>query len=146
MGLSLDLLFFGLLTISIPVILSDRNNYGLELSLWDGPPLPHLMPCLPVGGGLYKFPSPYCQAFHLRSLPLRVSHLPGLCCILEGLPNLLSPEIACFPSFCWPSRLQSFSLTQYQIRLLPLPHPFHFPSQVPSSLPTCDCFLPPKWN
>ena len=31
LGLSLDLLFLRLLSISIPVILSDRNNYGLEL-------------------------------------------------------------------------------------------------------------------
>ena len=51
--------------------------------------------------------------------------------------------------FCWPSGLQSFSFTQYQIRFpstpLPLPpQPFHFPSQVPH---TCDCFLlSPKWD
>jgi hypothetical protein len=31
LGLSLDLLFLRLLSISIPVILSDRNNYGSEL-------------------------------------------------------------------------------------------------------------------
>jgi hypothetical protein len=27
-----------------------------------------------------------------------------------GSPNLLFPEVACFHSFCWSSRLQSFSL------------------------------------
>jgi hypothetical protein len=54
------------------------------------------------------------------------SHLPGLWCILHGPPNLLPSEIACFPSFCWSSGLQSFSLTQYQIRFSysPLPHSF----------------------
>ena len=31
LGLSLDLLFLRLLSISIPVIISDRNNYGSEL-------------------------------------------------------------------------------------------------------------------
>jgi hypothetical protein len=41
----------------------------------------------------------------------------------EGPPNLLSPEVACFHSFCWPPGLQSFSLTQYQIRFLSTPHP-----------------------
>jgi hypothetical protein len=62
---------------------------------------------------------------------VKVSHLPGLCCILEGPLNFLSPEVACFLSFCWPSGLQSFSVTQYQIRFLshslssppPLSHP-----------------------
>jgi hypothetical protein len=38
----LDLLFLRLLSISILVILSDRNNYGSELRLWDGNPIPHL--------------------------------------------------------------------------------------------------------
>jgi hypothetical protein len=54
----MDLLFLRLLSISIPVIISDRNNYGTEVSLLDGNPIPHLMPCLPAGGGLYKFPLP----------------------------------------------------------------------------------------
>ena len=31
LGLSLDLLFFRFLSISIPVILSDKNNYGSEM-------------------------------------------------------------------------------------------------------------------
>jgi hypothetical protein len=34
LGLSLDLLLFRFFSISIPVILSDRNNYGSELWLW----------------------------------------------------------------------------------------------------------------
>ena len=63
LGLSLDLLFLRLLSISIPVILSDRNNYGSELWLWDGNPIPHLMPCLPARGGLYKFPLPTVWPF-----------------------------------------------------------------------------------
>jgi hypothetical protein len=63
---------------------------------------------------------------------LRVSHLLGLWCILEDSHNLLPPEVACFHSFCWPSGLQSFSLTQYQIR---------FPFCPPNS-PTCPLSLP----
>jgi hypothetical protein len=50
--------FLGLLSISIPVILSDRNNYGSELWLWDGNPIPHLMSCLAARGKLCKFPFP----------------------------------------------------------------------------------------
>jgi hypothetical protein len=45
LGLSLDFLFLRLLSISIPVILSDRNNYGLKLDLWDAH-LHYLIPCL----------------------------------------------------------------------------------------------------
>ena len=52
LGLLLDVLFLRLLSIDIHVILSNRNNYGSELWLWDGPHLPHLMPRLPAGGGL----------------------------------------------------------------------------------------------
>jgi hypothetical protein len=37
LGLLLDLLFLRLLFISIPLILSDKNNYGSELLLRDAP-------------------------------------------------------------------------------------------------------------
>ena len=30
---------------------------------WDGNPIPHLMPCLSDGGGLYKFPFPNVEYF-----------------------------------------------------------------------------------
>ena len=112
-----------------------------------GCPLPHFMPCLPAGGGLYQLPLP--TVGHFIKCPfllvLRVSHPSGLCFILESTPNILSPEVACFYSFCWPSGLQSFALSQYQIRFptspcLPLflqdpslhPHLWllFFPSQV----------------
>ena len=70
----------------------------------------------------------------------RVSYIPGLWCILEGYPNLLFPEVACFHSSCWPSELHSVSLTQYKTRFLPPPYPprllpslSSFLSQVPSS-------------
>ena len=55
--------------------------------------------------------------FLLLGISSKVSHLPGLWCILEGPPKFLPPEVACFHSFCWLSGLQSFSLTQYQIML-----------------------------
>ena len=61
-------LFLRPLSIFIPVILSDRNNYGLEFWLQDGNPHPHLMPFTPVGDVLCKFPLS-TVAFHLRSLP-----------------------------------------------------------------------------
>jgi hypothetical protein len=38
LGLFLDLLFLRLLSISIPAVLSDRNNYGSEFWLWSGNP------------------------------------------------------------------------------------------------------------
>ena len=34
-----------------------------QFLLWDGNPLPHLMPGLPAGGGLYKFPLPNVRHF-----------------------------------------------------------------------------------
>jgi hypothetical protein len=41
----------GCLSISIPVILSNRKNYGSEIWLWDGKPTPYLMSCLSAGDG-----------------------------------------------------------------------------------------------
>jgi hypothetical protein len=48
-----------------------------------------------------------------------------------GSLNLISPQVACFHSIGWPSGLQLFSLSQYQIR---------FPSPPTPSLP----FIPPR--
>ena len=81
------------------------------------------MSCLSAEGGLYKFPLLTIGHFIFRSLPLslRVSHLPRLWYILEGPPNLLPPDVACFLYFCWPSGFQSFSPNQYQITF---PFPF----------------------
>ena len=99
------------------------------------------MSCPPAGGGISKFPLPTIQHFIKGpSLGVRiVFHLPDLWCILGVLPTSLFPEVACLHSFCWPSGLQSFSLTQYQIRFLsnptvshPNPHLHSLPS---SSLP-----------
>jgi hypothetical protein len=53
LGLSLELLFLRLLSISIPVILSDRIDYGSELWLCDGNPIPHFISFLTAGGKLY---------------------------------------------------------------------------------------------
>jgi hypothetical protein len=54
LGLWLDLLFLRLFPISIPVILSDRNNYVWVRVVTVGWTL---LPLL-AGGGLYKFPLP----------------------------------------------------------------------------------------
>jgi hypothetical protein len=75
--------------------------------------------------------------------------LISLWCILEGLPKLLPPKVACFHSSCWLLGLQTFPLTQYQIRFpfSSLCPPIQFLSQGPPSLPTCDSFLlSPKWD
>jgi hypothetical protein len=87
-------------------------------------------------------PSLYCPAFHLRFLPLSPESLsyPSSLVHYGASPNLLFPEVTCLHSFYWPSKRQSFSLLQYQIRFHS-PHTDHFPSQVPPSLHTCDCFL-----
>jgi hypothetical protein len=45
----LDFLFLRLLSISTPAVLSDRGNYGSEFWLWNGNPIPHLMPRLSAG-------------------------------------------------------------------------------------------------
>jgi hypothetical protein len=121
----LDLLFLRLFSISIPIILSDRNNYGSEMWLWDGNPHPSLDVFL-------------LEVVSVSSLSLLLGiYLKFLSLILESLlpprsllhsggspPNLLFPEVARFHSFCWPSGLQSFSFSQYQIRL---PSPPNFP-------------------
>jgi hypothetical protein len=114
LGLSLELLFLRFISNSIPVILSDRNNNGSEFWLWEGHSLSQLLPCLTDGDGLHKLPlptaTPFIQAASIWFLS--VFHLPGLWCTHEGPSNPLSYEVSCFHTFCWPSGLQSFSLTQ----------------------------------
>jgi hypothetical protein len=46
------------LSISIPAVLSDMNNYWSEFWLWAGNPIPSLMPCLSAESGIHKFPLP----------------------------------------------------------------------------------------
>ena len=110
-----------------------------------GCPPPNLMPCLSARGGLYNLP-----LLPVRYFPLSPESFSPLWCILEGPPNLIPQEVACFHSFCWYSELQYFSFTQYQIRFpsslhYPL-HPFrgHFPSQVPPTLTSCNCVVVPQ--
>jgi hypothetical protein len=63
------------------------------------------------------------------------SHVSGA---FWRVSNILFPEFACFHSFCWPSWLQFFSLTQYQISF-PLSPP---PSKTLSTFPSRS--LPPS--
>jgi hypothetical protein len=58
LGLSLDLLFVRVLSMSIPSVLSGKNNYGSEILLWNGNPFPYLMPCLLARVELYNVPLP----------------------------------------------------------------------------------------
>jgi hypothetical protein len=155
LGLSLDPLFLRLLSISIPAFLSVMNNYRSEFWPWVGNSLPHLMPCLSAGGGFYKFPLPTVR--HFIKGPslwvLGVSHLPGLWCLLrEGVPPtsfflglpvyILSAGPEGFSPFLLLNTRSGFPLPP----LISPPH-VHFPYQVPSSLPTWDCFLLfPKWD
>jgi hypothetical protein len=45
------------------LFLSDRNNYGQRCDCGMSNPIPHLMSCLPAGGGLFKFPLPIVGHF-----------------------------------------------------------------------------------
>jgi hypothetical protein len=59
-----------------------------------------------------------------------VSYLPGLWYILDGSPNLLPLEVACFHSFCWSSRISvlfSYPIPNH-IPLSTILNPF--PSQI----------------
>jgi hypothetical protein len=90
--------------------------------------------------------SPYCQAFHLRSLPLRVLRvflLPGLWCILEVPPNLLRSPVSIlsagpqgFSPFPSPNPRSGSTLfpTPFPPSTHYPPSPVHFPSQFP-----CPC-------
>jgi hypothetical protein len=52
--------------------------------LWNCNPIPHLMSCLPAGGGLYNFPLPTVRNF-IKGPSLWIlviSHFPSLWCIL----------------------------------------------------------------
>jgi hypothetical protein len=102
-------------------------------------------------------PSPYCLAFHLRSLSVES---------WESLTSQVSGTFSIVPqpsiSLCWSCLFIFFLLALRasvffphpitdQVPLYPHipphPHPIHFPSLVSPSLPTCDCFLlPPKWD
>jgi hypothetical protein len=89
------------------------------------------MPCLPAGGGLYKFPLPTVSGVLSKFPPFESweSLAPQVSGAFWGEgcpPNLLFPEVSCLHSFCCSSGLQSFSFTQYQIR---------FPSPCHSSTP-----------
>ena len=108
------------------------------------------MLCLPVGGGLHKF-SPYCLAFHLRSLPLSPESLspPRSLVHSGGSPQPPTFQSCLFPFFsAGPQGFSPFPLTNTRSGSpLPLLLPAPFPSYVPLSLTTCDCFLlPPKWD
>jgi hypothetical protein len=157
LSLSLDLLFLRFLSISIPVILSGRNNYESEFRLWDGPPLSHLMLCLPPGGGLCKFPLPTVRYFSSKVPPFfesseyLTSQVSSAFWRSHPCPSQPPVSGGClFPFFLLALRASALFLypITVQVRLFPLsPHPVHFPSKVSPSLPTCDCFLiPPKWD
>jgi hypothetical protein len=89
-------------------------------------------------GGLYKFP--LLNIGHFISGPSlrgpRVSHHPSLWCILEGPPNRLLPEVACFHSFFWPSGI-SVIFPHWIPAQVPLSAPpqVHFPWQIPCTPP-----------
>jgi hypothetical protein len=87
-------------------------------------PHPSLDVLSPCWRWALEIPSSY---YHLRSLSLspRSISTPRSLVHSGGLPHLKFPEVACLYSSCWPSELQSFSLTQYKIR---------FPSQTHSLL------------
>jgi hypothetical protein len=138
LGLSLDLLFLRLLSISIPAFLSDRNNYGWEVWLWYGNPLPHLMPCLPIGCGLYKFPLPTIKHFIPLSpeslSPPRSLLYSGPTCYLLRLPiSILSIGPQHFSPFPLPN-------TRYRV-LMQSPGSHWSTVLLPHSLKVYDCYV-----
>jgi hypothetical protein len=114
-----------------PAILSDRKNYGSKYWLWDGSPIPSLDALSFYWRWTLQVPSPHCWAFHPRSLPWDslTSQVSGT---FSSIPHFLTPKIACFHSFCWPSGLQSFSKTQYLIM---------FPSSPPCTISYAEASL-----
>ena len=127
LGPSLDLFFLRLFSIFFPAVLSDRNNSGSDVLTvgWQ----PHLsFSALSFCWRLaLQVPSLHCREFHLRSLPLSFESLlpPRSLVHSRGSLHLLTPEVACFYSFCWPSGLQYVSPTQCLMR---------FPSSPPYPL------------
>ena len=102
LGLSLDLLFLRLFSIFFPVVLSDRNNSGLELLTVGWQPIFPLDDLSLHWRRTLQVPSPHCRAFHLRSLPLSPESLspPRSVVYSRGFSNLLHIKDACFHSFC----------------------------------------------
>jgi hypothetical protein len=97
-----------------------------------------------------KVPSPYCLAFHLRSLPLSPESLSPPRSLVQSLEGLPPPF---FPGYLF----QFFLLALRASVLFPNPHPNTWPCSPlplpvtflthmpPSSLVKC-FLLPPKWD
>jgi hypothetical protein len=148
LGLLLDLLFLRLLSNSIPIILSDRNKWVRVATV--GCPTPSSLDVLSsCWGWALQVPSPYCQAFHPRSLPLIPESLsPPRSLVHSGGSSPPPPQPptsrgCLFPFFLLALRtsvLFPHSIPD-QVPLSPHsphPHPLSLPGP---SLPTCDCFL-----
>jgi hypothetical protein len=103
-----------------------------------------LMLCLSPGGGFYKFPLPTVEHFICF---LRVFHLPGLWCILEGPPSPTSRGCL-FPSLLLVLRASVLFLPHNSLSCSPLSPPCPLSHPGPSLPPSfCDCFLlPPNWG
>jgi hypothetical protein len=148
LGLSLDLLFLVFLSISIPVTHSDRNNYGSEPYLWDGPFLT-LCPVflLEVGSirslslllGISSKVPPFESWESLTSQVIGAFWMVSPTSYLPRFPvSILSAGPQGFSPFPSPNSRSGSSL-------LPAPQPLSPP--VPPLLPSCDSFLlPPKWD
>ena len=97
-------------------------------------PFFHLMPCMLLEVTL-QIPSPYFWEFHLRSLHLSPECLSSTTSLVHsgGFPHLLSPEFACFHSFCWPSRLHYSFLIPTSIMVM---FPFSLPCLLSHTSPS----------
>jgi hypothetical protein len=122
-------------------VLSDKNNYGSEMWLWDGNPIPHLMSCLPAGGGLYKFPLPTSISSKIPPFEFWESLTSQISDAFWRSPTQPALSWGCLFSFFLlalrASVLFPHSIPD-QVPFSPLiptsPDPVHFPSQVPPSL------------
>jgi hypothetical protein len=125
-----------LFSISIPAVLSDRNNYGSELLTVGWQPHPLLDALSFYWRWALQVPSPHCRAFHLRSVPLGLESLspPRSLVHSRGSHQPPTSQGCFFHSLCWLSGLQSFPPTQYQIMSPKPPSPFPPTSLPPSYL------------
>jgi hypothetical protein len=81
---------------------------GQSFWLWNGNPIPHLMPCLSAGGGLSKFPLP----------SVGLPKCPGLSVLID-IHFLTVMEATCpwwkYPRFCFLMRLLSQWVSIYML-------------------------------
>jgi hypothetical protein len=140
-----------LLSIPIPAVPSDRNNYGSEFWLWDSKPNYSSFDVLSFcWRWALQVILPHCRAFHLESFEFWQSLTSQVYGTFWSAPQPPTSQGCLLLFFLLAFRASIFSSLPIpeQLPLSPTPFPLSFPcSSFPPSLPSCVCFLlPPKWN